>query len=88
MAIAQIKCNGDEVSEECVWSNAYGPSEDLGVKENWCYKRVGWLSRAECVEERMVEEQLVKRIKGYDLRGVRLKGRPQTDCMDGMKHTE
>ena len=53
MAVAEkkaIKCNGDEVSKEYVWINAYGPSEKGGAKESWCYKRVGWLRRAECVE--------------------------------------
>ena len=29
-----IECNGDEVSEEYVCSNVYGPSEELGFKEN------------------------------------------------------
>ena len=34
-----------------MYSNAYGPCETLGgVKENWCYERGGWLSRAVCVE--------------------------------------
>ena len=54
------------------------------------YERIGWLSRAECVDvvklmERMEEEdQLVKRIVGFDVGGVRLRG-PQTGWMNGVK---
>ena len=29
-----IKCNGDKVSEEYVWSNSYGLSEKGGAKKN------------------------------------------------------
>ena len=39
----------------------YGPSEKwVGARESWCYERVGWLSKAVCVEvehmERMEED--------------------------------
>ena len=50
MAVAEeVKYNRDEVSEECVWINAYGTSEKRGgAKENWCYERIGWSSKAVC----------------------------------------
>ena len=30
----EIKCNGDEVSEEYVWSNMYGPIRNEEVQRN------------------------------------------------------
>ena len=35
--------------------------------------------------ERIGEDQLVKRLVGSDVRGVRLRGRSQTEWMDGVK---
>ena len=47
----EIRYDEDEVSKEYVWSNVYRLSEKWGsMKENWCYQRDGWSSRAECVE--------------------------------------
>ena len=35
--------------------------------------------------ERMKEDRLVKRIVGSDVRGVRLRGRPRTGWMNGVR---
>lgn len=40
-ALYRAECDGDEMSEEYVWSNADGLSQELrGVKGNWCSREL------------------------------------------------
>ena len=52
---------------------------ELGGRAEQCVLR--WFGHM----ERMEEDRLVKRIVGSDVRGVRLRGRPRTGWMDGVK---
>ena len=75
----EIKCNGDEVSVEYVWSNVDGLSGEWGVQKRTGVTRVSWSSRAVLRWfghiERMEEYWLVKKTMGSDVRGVKLRGR-------------
>ena len=50
---------------------------ELVLRENWLVEQsvLRWFGHM----QRMEENQLVKRIIGFDARGVRLRGRQQTD---------
>ncbi len=86
-----IKRNGDEVSEEYVWSNMNGSGENEEVR-----RRTGVVKElAERAEqrvlrwfehvERMEEERLVKKVTRSDVRGVRPRGRPRMGWLDSVK---
>ena len=95
------RINDDLISEfpekfgSCVPRKNLSLCQDTGLSDNEevqtrCCERVDWLSRA-CVlrwfghMERMEDDCLVTRIVGSDVRGVRLRGKPRTEWINGVK---